>query len=207
MINSINLHFTICSSRRLTLKLVALLKRKADNRKEKKKRKKKKRETRPSSRDSLSEIRTYRSRIGDRGGSMKGKGPHEGGGHLVVYRASSWYYLGARHTRHSLERLLLGGMILTNFQIDYHAMPNENHACVVCSRLSFSQLCERISTLSQIVVRFFLTRARWETKFLDEFEVDSIVREITWNLLARKTNYFEIIFANRWSVHVSMALI
>ena len=71
----------------------------------------------------FSEIRTYRSGIGDRGGSMKGKGPaHEG--HLVVYRASSWYYLGAWHAWHCLERFLLGGMILTNFQTDYHAMPD-----------------------------------------------------------------------------------
>lgn len=38
---------------------------------------------------SLTLIRTYRSGIGDRGGSMKGKVPHEGGGHLVVYRTSS----------------------------------------------------------------------------------------------------------------------
>lgn len=68
---------------------------------------------------SLTLIRTYRSGIGDRGGSMKGKVPHEGGGHLVVYRTSSWYYLGARHVRHCLERLLLGGMILTNFYTDY----------------------------------------------------------------------------------------
>lgn len=77
------------------------------------------------SRDFFSEIRTYRSGIGHRGGSMKGKGPHEGGGHLVVYRTSSWYYLGARHARHCLERLLLGGMILTNFQTDYHTVPDE----------------------------------------------------------------------------------
>lgn len=69
----------------------------------------------------FSVIGTYRSGIGDRGGSMKGKGPHEGGGHLVVYRTPSWYYLGARHARHSLQRLLLGGMILTNRQTDYNA--------------------------------------------------------------------------------------
>lgn len=71
--NLINLHFI--ESRRLTLKLVALLKRKTDYKKK--------------FLEGFSEIRTYRSGIGDRGGSMKGKGPHEGGGHLVVYRASS----------------------------------------------------------------------------------------------------------------------
>lgn len=110
--NLINPHFI--ESRRLTLKLVGFLKKKANKKKCLK---------------GFSEIRTYRSGIGDRGGSMKGKGPHEGGGHLVVYRASSWYYLGAWHARHCLERLLLGGMILTNFQINYHAMSDDILPC------------------------------------------------------------------------------
>ena len=81
-----------------------------------------KRENKKNCFKGFSVIGTYRSGIGDRGGSMKGKGPHEGGGHLVVYRTPSWYYLGARHARHCLERLLLGGMILTNRQTDYNAL-------------------------------------------------------------------------------------
>lgn len=43
---------------------------------------------------------TYRCGIGDGGGSVKGKGPLEDRGHLVVNRTASGYYLSTCHARH-----------------------------------------------------------------------------------------------------------
>lgn len=131
---------------------------------------------------------------------MKGKGPHEGGGHLVVYRTSSWYYLGARHTRHCLECLLLGGMILTNFQIDYHAMPNEVKHAVI--RLSDSQLY-RVDRLFKLVnfskppnVRITL---RDDTKFFDT-DSESIYSSKIIFSTNRKKLFIFILFLNYFIV-------